>query len=122
MTSRTRIMAAATVLLSLGACVATTVKDMREREPVLAADSRRSVSDISECVSTAWINIGVTPKLVPRAGGASLVHEMTVTYTMIFAVLDLDTRPDGTHAELRIFKTLRKKQDRKRIEEVRACL
>jgi len=122
MTSRTRLLSASTALVTLGACAATSVRDMREREPVLAADSRRSVAEISECVSTAWIDAKATPKLVPRAGGASLVNEAGSPLNIVYAALDMDRQVSGTHVELRIFKTLWTRQNRKRVEEVRACL
>jgi len=118
MTFRIITLTAGLSLLSLAGCAAQSVKGMREREPVLTAESSRTVEQITQCASAAWIDLGVTPKTVARTGGTSLVHEAGV----VLAVLDIDQRPTGAHVELRIFKSIWAKQNRKWIADTRACL
>ena len=105
--------------LVLGACGATSVKGMQERTPVLTADSSRDGAAITACVSGAWLKLGgATPKAVPRENGAMLVLGDAIPMLLV----ETTTTATGTHVVMHQFKTISSVADRRRVEEVRACL
>ena len=106
----------------LGGCFATSVRGMREREPVLVSDSARDATAISICVAEKWVALGLTPRTIPRANGTTIMVEQAVTYGLPVLLVDLDTGTAGTHVTMHQLKTVWSRQNRQRVEEVRACL
>jgi hypothetical protein len=113
---------ALTIPLALGACVATSVRGLRERPPVLVSDSGRTTTAVSQCIVDKWVSLGFTPRTLPREHGTSLLAELVVNYALPIMVVDIDTNSAGSHVTMRQFKTLWSKQNRQRVDEVRACL
>jgi len=95
---------------------------MRERKPVLAEDSARSPTAISACVSDKWVSLGFTPRAIPRENGSTLLVEQVIAYALPIMLVDIDATPTGTHIVMHQFKTMHAGGDRRRVEEVRACL
>ena len=114
--------AALALSLTLGGCIATSVRGLRDKPPVLVADSQRPMAEIAQCISDTWVKLGFTPRMLPRENGTSLVVEQVVTYAIPVMVVDMDFVAPGTHVTMREFKTFSPEQNRKRVEEVRACL
>jgi hypothetical protein len=106
----------------LGGCFATSVRGMREREPVLVTDSVRDAATISTCIAEKWVALGLTPRTIPRTNGRTIIAERVVTYAVPLLVVDMDSSATGSHVTMRLFKTMWSKQNRKRVDEVRTCL
>lgn len=106
----------------LGGCFATSVRGMREREPVLVTDSVRDAATISTCIAEKWVALGLNPRTVPRTNGTTIMAEKVITYAVPLLVVDMDSTVTGTHVTMRLFETMWSKQHRQRVDEVRTCL
>lgn len=114
-----RIQIAGLILpLALSACLPT-LQSLQQKEPVLTADSDHPQAQILACVSDKWIQLkGNTPVSIPRENG------MLLTFGSTMPPISVETTPiaTGTHVVMRLRKSPWSKDNRHRIEEVKACL
>jgi hypothetical protein len=106
---------AITAALALAGC-ATTVADIREREPFIIARSTKSVGALSECFGTAWEHrSGATNSIATEHG-----FTMTLTYQafrpIVSAVIDVTDKGGKRAVVVHAYKGEEREKLRSEIE------
>ncbi|MGP7794530.1 hypothetical protein [Sphingomonas sp. CLY1604] len=104
--------------IALSACASPSIKGLQKRSPVLIVESTRDIPAIMSCVSAKWIAIGATPQQIPTRNGAMLALG-GATPTLL---VDATPTPTGSHVVMQQYKSIWSAANRRRVEEVRACL
>lgn len=114
-----RHIAACTLALALAGCAATTQQGMRERGAALQQSSAKPTTEIIGCVSKTWDERGMAFNYTPRTDGGQLLVRISYLPVMMLDVVD---RGDTREASFYLFKSMWSKQNRARVEEIKACL
>ena len=109
--------------LVLTGCVAHNLESMRERTPVISADSAKTTQAIGTCLAAATDRLGIVSYL-PSPNGATLAVQVGDMYgrKSITAGADIEDFGSRRHVTAWIFKTVWSKHNRHVIEGLRGCL